>query len=158
DRESIVNASMPRPFGEIGSAPLRTPSGGSPIVRASAASAGQGVLSLALGAPLADALWRGPTTRAGGATRLETSTAFALVTMSGLAYGAGFPPLSWSIAPWLALAPLLVACAALSPWRAALAGLWWAAIAALGVAWCLPTMLSHYFGLAAAPSWLAAVA
>src|SRR5262249_12664706 len=79
-------------------------------------------------------------------------------TVSALAYAAGFPPLSWSIAPWFALAPLLVACATLSPLRAALAGLWWAAIAAVGVAWCLPAMLSRYFGLAAAPSWLATVA
>src|SRR5262245_28583429 len=85
-----------------------------------------------------------------------TPTAFVLATVSALAYAAGFPPLSWSIAPWLALAPLLVACAALSPRRAAMAGMWWATAAGLGVAWFLPTMLSRYFGLATVPSWLAA--
>jgi apolipoprotein N-acyltransferase len=87
-----------------------------------------------------------------------TAAAFALCTVSALVYAAGFPPLAWSIAPWLALAPLLVACAALSPWRAALAGMWWAMVAGLGVGWCLPGMLSRYSGLAAGPSWLATVA
>lgn len=72
-----------------------------------------------------------------------------------MAYAAGFPPLSWSIVPWLALAPLLVACAALSPWRAAMAGMCWAVTVAVGVVWFLPAMLSGYFGLATVPSWLA---
>ena len=85
-----------------------------------------------------------------------TATAFALTTVSALAYAAAFPPLSWSIAPWLALAPLLVACASLSPLRAAIAGMWFATVAGLGVVWFLPEMLSRYFGLATAPSWLAA--
>ena len=86
------------------------------------------------------------------------ATVFALPVLSGLVYAAGFPPLSWSIAAWLALAPLLVACAALSPLRAAVAGMCWAARWPSGVAWFLPGMLSHYFGLAAVPSWIAAVA
>src|SRR5262249_54611774 len=67
----------------------------------------------------------------------------ALTTLSALAYAAAFPPLSWSIAPWLALAPLLVACGTLSPLRAAMAGMWWAAVAGLGVVWFLPEMLSY---------------
>jgi apolipoprotein N-acyltransferase len=113
------------------------------------------VLPLAPVRPLAEAPWRRPTSRAMGAAGVGTPTAFALATGSALAYAAGFPPLSWSIAPWLALAPLLVACAGLSPWRAAMAGMWWAVVAGLGVVWFLPAMLSRYFGLAAAPSWLA---
>ena len=84
--------------------------------------------------------------------------AFALAAVSGMAYAAAFPPLSWSMAAWLALVPLLVACAALSPLRAAIAGMCWTATMAVGVGWFLPAMLSHYFGLAAVPSWLAAVA
>src|SRR5262249_6301001 len=83
-------------------------------------------------------------------------TPIALITVSALAYAAAFPPLSWSIAPWVALAPLLVVCATLSPLRAALAGMSWAVVAGLGVVWFLPAMLSRYFGLATAPSWLAA--
>jgi apolipoprotein N-acyltransferase len=90
------------------------------------------------------------------AAGVEIPTAFALTTLSALAYAAAFPPLSWSIAPWLSLAPLLVVCATLSPLRAAMAGMWWAAVAGLGVVWFLPEMLSRYFGLATAPSWLAA--
>jgi apolipoprotein N-acyltransferase len=88
---------------------------------------------------------------------LSAPGAFALAALSGALYAAAFPPLSWSIAAWVALVPLLVACAALSPLRAAMAGLCWTATMALGVAGFLPDMLSRYFGLAAVPSWLAAV-
>ncbi len=95
--------------------------------------------------------------RAGGVLRVGTPLAFGLATVSGLLYAAGFPPLSWPLAPWLALAPLLVACAALSPLRAAMMGMCWTVAAASGVAWFLPAMLSRYFGLAAVPSWLATV-
>jgi apolipoprotein N-acyltransferase len=87
-----------------------------------------------------------------------TPAAFALAALSGMAYAAGFPPLSWSMAPWLALAPLLVACAVLTPLRAAIAGMCWTATAAVGVASFVPTMLSRYFGLAPVPGWLATVA
>jgi apolipoprotein N-acyltransferase len=75
-----------------------------------------------------------------------------------VAFAAGFPPVSSSIVPWLALAPLLVASAALPPLRAAWAGMCWAIAAAAGVAAFLPAMLSSYFGLAAAPGWLGATA
>ncbi|HEV7734211.1 MAG TPA: apolipoprotein N-acyltransferase [Candidatus Binatia bacterium] len=91
-------------------------------------------------------------------TRIAASTAFGLASLSGAVYATGFPPLSWTIAPWLALVPLLVACAALSPLRAAMAGMCWAVTAAIGVAWFLPGMLSGYFGLSPVPSWLATVA
>ena len=96
--------------------------------------------------------------RAGRAAGAGALAPFALAALSGAAFAAGFPPLSWSIVAWLALVPLLVACAVLSPLRAAMAGMCWTATAALGVAWFLPAMLSNYFGLAAVPSWLAAVA
>lgn len=84
--------------------------------------------------------------------------AVLLAAVGGAAWGAGFPPLSWAPAPWLALAPLLVASARLSPARAALAGLVWTASAASIVARFLPGMLSAYFGLAPAWSALAALA
>jgi apolipoprotein N-acyltransferase len=83
---------------------------------------------------------------------------FALCGLSGLVYAAAFPPLSWPIAAWVSLAPLLVVCAALPPLRAALAGICWTAGAAAGVASFLPAMLSSYFGLATVPSWIAALA
>jgi apolipoprotein N-acyltransferase len=60
--------------------------------------------------------------------------------------------------PWLALAPLLVACASLSPARAAAAGMCWTGAAAAGVAWFLPGMLSGYFALTTVSSWLATLA
>ena len=65
---------------------------------------------------------------------------------------------SWSPATWLALAPLLVACAALSPLRAALAGMCWTAVVGAGVGWFLPAMLSRYFGMATAASWVVSLA
>ena len=99
-----------------------------------------------------------PRSEATSRASVGTAAAFALCTVSALVYAAGFPPLAWSIAPWLALAPLLVACAALSPWRAAVAGMWWTVVAALGVGWCLPGMLSRYSGLSVLPSWLATAA
>jgi len=92
------------------------------------------------------------------AAGIGAPVAFALAGLSGMAYAAAFPPLSWSIAAWVALAPLLVACAGLSPLRAAMAGMCWTVTTAAGVAWFLPGMLSHYFGLATVPSWLASVA
>ena len=103
--------------------------------------------------------WRTTSTsRALGATRVAVATVFALAGLSGLAYAAGFPPLSWSIAPWLALAPLLVACAALSPLRAARGRDVLGGTAAVGLAWFLPRMLAGYFGLATVPSWIATLA
>ncbi len=81
---------------------------------------------------------------------------FALACLSGATYATAFPPLSWSLAAWLALVPLLAACALLSPRRAAIAGLCWAAAAAIGVAAFLPTMLASYFGLGIAASWTVA--
>src|SRR5262245_12342752 len=83
--------------------------------------------------------------------------AFLLAALSGLVLAAAFPPLSWTIAAWLGLAPLLVACAALSPWRAALAGVCWTTTAAIGVVSFLPGMLSRYFGLAIVPASLASL-
>ncbi len=102
--------------------------------------------------------WRQTADKPLCAARVTTPTAFALAALSGLVYAAGFPPLSWSIAPWVALAPLLVACASLSPARAAAAGMCWTATAAAGVAWFLPAMLSGYFGLATGAGWLATLA
>ena len=90
-------------------------------------------------------------------TRVSGRAAIALTVASGLLYATGFPPLSWAIAPWFALAPLLVACASVSPLRAALIGLAWAATAATAVAWFLPGMLSQYFGLNPVLCWLATV-
>jgi apolipoprotein N-acyltransferase len=92
------------------------------------------------------------------AVGIAAPTAIALSILSGILYATGFPPLSWSIAPWLALVPLLVASAVLSPLRAAMAGMCWAMSVAAGVAWFLPAMLSGYFGLAPAPCWLATLA
>src|SRR5262245_49126863 len=96
--------------------------------------------------------------RALGVAELGIPAALALAAVSGAVYATGFPPLSWPLAPWLALAPLLVACASLSPARAAAAGMCWTAAAAAGVAWFLPGMLSSYFGLTTVSSWLATLA
>ncbi len=111
-------------------------------------------LLTAVAAGDAGALPRRPVAR----TRVAAPTAMALAALSGAVYATGFPPLSWTLAPWLALVPLLVACAALSPMRAAAAGMCWSVTAAVGVAWFLPGMLSGYFGLGTLPSWLATIA
>jgi len=86
------------------------------------------------------------------------SGAVALAAGGGVALAAAFPPLSFAPAAWLALAPLLVACAALPPARAALAGLAFAATLAAGVAWFVPGMLSAYFGLGGAGAAAGALA
>ena len=91
------------------------------------------------------------------ATGVATPTAWALAALSGLAYATGFPPLAWSLAPWLALAPLMIACAALPPAQAAVVGMAWAATTAVAVAWFVPGMLSGYFGLGTVASWLATI-
>ena len=44
-----------------------------------------------------------------GPVVISTPAAFGLAVLSGLAYATGFPPLSWSIAPWLALTLLAYA-------------------------------------------------
>ena len=83
---------------------------------------------------------------------------YALAAVSGLVYSTSFPPHSWSIAAWIALVPLLGACAVLPPRRAAIAGLLWTAATAVGVAGFFPHMLANYFGLSTVPSWVAAFA
>jgi apolipoprotein N-acyltransferase len=98
-----------------------------------------------------------PDARARTATGVGSAAAFALAGLSGFAYAAAFPPLAWPIAAWVALVPLLVACAALSPLRAFGAGLLWTATASLGVAWFFPDTLVHYFGLGPVASRLAAI-
>jgi apolipoprotein N-acyltransferase len=92
------------------------------------------------------------------AARVGAPAAYALCILSGAADATSFPPLSWSWAAWLALSPLLIACASLSPLRAAVAGMCWMAAMAAGAAWCLPAMLSGYFGLATIASWVASAA
>jgi apolipoprotein N-acyltransferase len=87
-----------------------------------------------------------------------TVAPLALAGLAGLMFATAFPPLSWTIAAWVALAPFLVACAALSPLRAALAGMCVTITGAVGVASFLPAMLSRYFGLTVVPTWMAAVA
>ena len=82
--------------------------------------------------------------------------AFALAALSGAIYATAFPPLSWAPAVWVGLAPLLVACARLTPLRAAAAAMLWTATAAVGVAGFLPGMLGRYFALAPAEAWLVA--
>jgi apolipoprotein N-acyltransferase len=96
--------------------------------------------------------------RSRSAARVGTPVAFALAALSGAAFATAFPPFSCSTAAWVALAPLLVACAALSPLRAAVAGMCWTATTAVGVAAFLPSMLSRYFGLAGVPGWVASLA
>lgn len=94
----------------------------------------------------------------GATALLATPAAFAGATLSGLLYAATFPPLSWSWLAWVALVPLLVACAALSPWRATMAGMGWTVAMGVGVASFLPRMLSDYFGLASASTLIATLA
>lgn len=105
-------------------------------------------------APIANPPWLAHV----GAIVARAPLAFGLAALSGAAYATAFPPLSWSIAAWVALVPLLVACASLSPLRAAAAGMIWTAMGAAGVASFLPGMLNRYFGLAPAASYLAALA
>ena len=82
--------------------------------------------------------------------------ALALAALSGAVYATAFPPLSWAPAAWVGLAPLLVACARLTPLRAAAAGMLWTVTAAAGVAGFLPGMLGRYFALAPIEAWVVA--
>jgi len=96
--------------------------------------------------------------RARAAARGRALMPFALAGLSGLTFAAAFPPRSWAIAAWFSLVPLLDACAALTPLRAAVAGMCWTGAFAVGVASFLPSMLSGYFGLPVIASWIAALA
>src|SRR5262244_760608 len=89
--------------------------------------------------------------------RVGTPAAFGLAALSGLLYAAGFPPLAWPAAAWVALIPLFMAAAALPPLRAAAAGMIWAVTMGIGVAWWLPGMFSGYFGLSPVVSWVGAL-
>lgn len=99
--------------------------------------------------------WPAAARRAG---RSQARVAAALTAASALLYAAGFPPLAQPWAPWLALAPLLIACATVTPARAALLGLGWAALFGAVVAGFLPGMLASYFAIPAPFAWLAAAA
>jgi len=86
-----------------------------------------------------------------------TRAPFALTAVSGLLFAASFPPLSVTGLAWVALVPFFVALGALPPRRAAAAGLIWTMMLAAGVAWCLPGMLTGYFGMPASLSVAGAV-
>lgn len=103
-----------------------------------------------------EAVGSGETDRA--AIGVGVPVAFALAALSGGVWAAGFPPVSWVGAPWVALVPLLVACAVLTPGQAALAGLLWTVTAAAGVATFLPGMLARYFDASPALSWVGSAA
>lgn len=96
--------------------------------------------------------------RAASRVAAGSAGAFALAGLSGLLYAAGTPPLSLAVVEWVAVAPLFVAVARLSPLRAAAAGMVWSATMVAGVAFYLPGMLSAYFGMAGVASWIGAVA
>ncbi|HJQ85338.1 MAG TPA: hypothetical protein VKA21_14730, partial [Candidatus Binatia bacterium] len=78
-----------------------------------------------------------------------------LVALSALLYASAFPPLACTPLAWVALVPLLVAIAPASPRRAALLGLVWGVLMALGVGWPLAGMLGRYFGTPPWIGWLA---
>jgi apolipoprotein N-acyltransferase len=80
--------------------------------------------------------------------------AIALCVASGAAYAALFPPLGGSWLAWIALVPLLVACAGSTPLRAAGLGLVWALTATVGIAWWLPQTFERFFDVPPALAWL----
>src|SRR5438552_2270169 len=70
---------------------------------------------------------------------------------SATLYAASFPPLALSSLAYVALVPWLIACSRVAPRRAALLGMLWGVVAAYGVGWWFPEMLTDYFEL---PLWL----
>jgi apolipoprotein N-acyltransferase len=98
----------------------------------------------------------GPTEprRAHAAPWRRAATLAAVVASAALATAA-FPPLGLSSLAWIALVPLLWAVTSVRPRSAALHGLLYGALLALGVASWLPATLTRFFELSPAAAWLA---
>jgi apolipoprotein N-acyltransferase len=77
-----------------------------------------------------------------------------LVFASAGLYAALVPTDTGPLLAWIALAPLLFACASTTPRRAFALGLTFGLAATLGVAWWFPGMLQRYFGVAPPLGWL----
>jgi apolipoprotein N-acyltransferase len=77
-----------------------------------------------------------------------------LTLISAGLYAASFPPLSLSLLAWVALVPLFVAAAWVPPGPAALCGLLWGVVAAYGVSWWLPAMVSQYLQISPVLGWV----
>ena len=75
--------------------------------------------------------------------------AWLLTLISAAAYALAFPPVSLAPLMWFALAPLFAACARVRPGQAALLAGSFAVLAAAGVAYWLPGMLTDFFGVPA---------
>jgi apolipoprotein N-acyltransferase len=84
-------------------------------------------------------------------------TTVALICVSAGLYAASFPPFSLAPLAWIALAPLFAALVRLPPGRAAIAGCVWGIVAAYGVGWWFPSMVSGYFEAPPVVGWIAFV-
>jgi apolipoprotein N-acyltransferase len=80
------------------------------------------------------------------------------MAVSAASYALAFPPVSLGPLMFVALVPILVSLARLPPARAALLGGLFAVLAALGVAYWLPGMLTDFFGVPAGLSLAATLA
>ena len=77
----------------------------------------------------------------------------ALTILSAGLYAASFPPLSFGPLAWVALAPFFAAVIRVGPRRAALLGCLWGVVAAYGVGWWFPGMVSGYFETSPLVGW-----
>src|SRR6185295_14650053 len=84
----------------------------------------------------------------------STVPAILLTAVSAGLYAASFPPLSFGSLAWIALVPWLVACAWVTPGKAAMLGALWALLAAYGLASWLPGMISTFFELPPTVGWV----
>src|SRR5262245_6533403 len=86
-------------------------------------------------------------------TRATNVTPLVLVALSAGLYVLSFPPVSFAVCAWGALAPFLLAVCRSRPHVAAWYGVVWTLLAGYGVAWWCPGMLAAYLGLSVAASW-----
>lgn len=81
--------------------------------------------------------------------------ALLLTLLSAVLYTLSFPPFSLSFLAWIALTPLLFVAAGTPPHTAALYGLLWGVMAAYGVGWWFPGMVTNYLQLSFTVGWVA---
>lgn len=76
-----------------------------------------------------------------------------LILISAVLYGLSFPPFSFSLLMWGALAPFFIVAATVPPRSAAAYGVLWGVVMTCSFGWAFPQLVANYFALSLLSGW-----